>query len=91
MIGVVKMKEWFYDKIQEKASSYNIYLDHLDDDEGHRAKVEEGYVAIMIEEFLGESEKATHLKLASGLIVGSSKGWDTWIPKSVISALEIAE
>lgn len=35
-------------------------------------------------EVLSESEKAIQVILGTGDIVGSYKGWKTWLPKSVI-------
>lgn len=82
----LKVKEWFIDKEQDKASSFNIYFQYARRTEGNvRTPLrEDGCVYVSIEEELGESEKAVHVKIASGDVVGSGKGWKVWIPKSVI-------
>lgn len=72
----IKIKEWFYDKQQETAGRYNCYIDKKDS--------EEGYVEVVAEQ-LKETEKAIQVKLDTGLVLGSYKGWTCWIPKSVIA------
>lgn len=76
MRETMKIKEWFYDKQQEIAGGYNCYIDKKDS--------EEGYVEVVAER-IKESEKAIQVKLETGSIVGSYKGWTCWIPKSVIA------
>ena len=41
-------------------------------------------VFVVAEEVLNESEKAIKVRLATGEVVGSYKGWVAWVPKSVI-------
>ena len=72
----IKIKEWFYDKQQATAGRYNCYIDKRD--------LEEGYVEVSAEQ-LKESEKAIQVRLETGSVVGSFKGWTCWIPKSVIA------
>ena len=72
----IKIKEWFYDKQQATAGRYNCYIDKRDS--------EEGYVEVSAEQ-LKESEKAIQVRLETGSVVGSFKGWTCWIPKSVIA------
>ena len=38
-----------------------------------------------VHEVLKETEKAVHVVLSTGDVVGSIKGWKTWITKSVIA------
>ena len=81
----IKIKEWFYDKTAGVAKSYNTFIDFARTEDGMR-KVENGYMAVVVEEVIAESDKAIQVRLASGAVVGSCKGWKTWIPKSVICA-----
>lgn len=81
----MKIKEWFYDKTADVAKSYNTFIDFERNEDGMR-KVENGYMTVVVEEVLAESDKAIQVRLASGAVVGSYKGWKTWIPKSVICA-----
>lgn len=82
-IEFLKIKEWFLDKIQDTAKRYNTYID-LSRNDDHTVDREDGCVFPTIVERLGESEKAIKVRLSTGSIVGSYKGWVTWIPKSVI-------
>lgn len=71
------IKEWFFNKQEDIARTYNCFIDKKDDTDG--------YVKVLVEEQIKESEKAVQVKLATGSIVGSYKGWTCWIPKSVIA------
>lgn len=82
---VLKVKEWFFEKIKDEASRYNTYLDA--DYEDGELVVEDGCVFAQIEERIAESEKAIKVRFASGHIDGSCKGWTTWVPKSIIMPL----
>ncbi len=82
----IRIKEWFLDKTQQVAKTYNCFIDTPERGEHGLAVVDEnGTVAVIVEEELSESEKAVKVRLATGSIVGSVKGWTTWIPKSVIA------
>ena len=81
----MKIKEWFFDKTDAIAKSYNTFIDFARNEDGMR-KVENGYMTVVVEEVFAESDKAIQVRLASGAVVGSYKGWKTWIPKSVICA-----
>jgi len=84
--GFIKIKEWFYDKTQAIARGYNVYIDVESRGEFGEVKADEnGYITVLVDEVIAESEKAVQVKLASGGVVGSYKGWKTWIPKSVIA------
>ena len=79
----IKVKEWFLDKISDTAKTYNVYIDYERNENGTK-KVENGYVTVLVDEAISESEKAIQVRLASGAVVGSVNGWKTWLPKSVV-------
>lgn len=79
----LKIKEWFYEKTQNVAQRYNTFID-TERDENGCTKVEDGFVTVHVLEILTESEKAIQVILDTGSVVGSVKGWKTWIPKSVV-------
>ena len=80
------IKEWFYEKEEEKAMWYNTFIDTPERNEDGTVKVVDGYVLTVVEEILQESEKAIKVRFSTGSVVGSYKGWTTWIPKSVVRA-----
>lgn len=82
----LKVKEWFIDKMEIIAREYNCFIDVTDNSrvDGAITADENGCVEVIVEEKLNESEKAILVRLATGSIVGSVKGWKCWIPKSVI-------
>ena len=84
MLKAIKVKEWFEAKEQEKAKKYNIYFQIAERNENGTIKSENGYVSV-VGEILAETEKAVKCHIESGDVVGSYKGWTTWIPKSVIA------
>ena len=77
------VKEWFFDKEQDKAEHYNVFMDFERKEDG-TVKVVDGYVFAKIEEAIKETEKAIQVKISSGDVLGSYKGWTCWIPKSLI-------
>ena len=82
----MKIKQWFYNKIQDTATRYNTFIDVADEsrtENGIEADAE-GYVSVIVREVLKETEKAVQVVLDTGNVIGSYKGWTTWIPKSVI-------
>lgn len=83
-IGFVKVRDWFIDKTQVTAKRYNTFIDVYSRNEDGVIIAEDGYYTVKIIEVLQESEKAIQVVLGTGDIVGSYKGWKTWIPKSVI-------
>ncbi len=83
----IKVKEWFVDKQQDVARGYNVYIDYERNEHGTKL-IEDGYLTVMVDEWISESEKAIQVRLSSGAVVGSVKGWKTWIPKSVILSVE---
>lgn len=84
MRTTLKVKKWFADKEQDKASRYNVFFQVAERNEDGTIKCEDGFVSL-VAEILAESEKAVKAHICSGDVVGSIKGWTTWIPKSVIS------
>lgn len=81
------VKEWVIDKAQDIARNYNIFIDYTrrTNDNYNMALVDNGYVYVKVEEKLDETEKAIKVRLGSGEVVGSYKGWTLWIPKSQIA------
>lgn len=82
----LKLKSWFVEKIQMEAFRYNITIDkNINRKYGEELKEDEnGCYTVYVEETLKETEKAMQVKLSTGHIDGSTKGWTTWVPKSVI-------
>lgn len=86
MREVIKIKEWFYDKTQAAARAYNVFLDVTAESRNEIGSItadENGYLNC-VAEVLDESEKAYKVHLESGAVVGSVKGWTTWVPKTVM-------
>ena len=81
----MKVKEWIIDKAQQAAGAYNCYIDYERGEDG-TAKKENGFVTVYVEAILGETGKAVQVRLRTGDVVGSVKGWKLWIPKSQIAA-----
>lgn len=81
----LKVKEWVIDKAQDTAMRYNVWINFQHTEKGMR-KVEDGCLIVTVEEVLAETEKAVHVRLATGDIDGSFKGWKLWVPKSQIVA-----
>lgn len=79
----IKVKEWFYDKEASKAKVYNIFF-NVEYKDGMINRENE-MVTLSSVDVLAETEKAIKVEIATGAVVGSSKGWTTWIPKSVIA------
>lgn len=82
--GYVEIKEWFVEKIEEVSKRYNTWIDVYSRDDNGIIRAQDGYLKVCVEEVLKETEKAVQVVLSTGDIVGSYKGWKTWIPKSVI-------
>lgn len=82
-MNYLAVKEWFLGKEQEKATHYNIFLDFERNEDG-TIKVTDGYAFAKIEETIKETEKAVQVKISSGDVLGSYKGWTCWVPKSLI-------
>lgn len=80
----IKVKEWFFDKTHNVAKTYNTFIDFERNSDG-MINVVDGFVTLYAREILAESDKAIKVCLESGAVVGSCKGWTTWIPKSVMA------
>ena len=78
------IKEWLIDKIQAEAGRYDVYIDHPERSEIGTPVVRDGFVMVVIQEMIKETEKAIYVRLSSGSVVGSYKGWRCWLPKSQI-------
>lgn len=79
----LRVKEWIIDKAQSTATAYNCFIDCKKDENGMDI-VEDGFVTVFVEEMISESEKAIQVRLQTGAVVGSYKGWKLWVPKSQI-------
>lgn len=82
-LKVLKIKKWLFDKIAREASAYNTWIDFDRDDNGLQV-VEDGCVYACTREIIEETEKAVKVRLESGMVQGSYKGWATWLPKSCV-------
>ena len=80
----LKVKEWVINKAQETATRYNTFIDFERNEEG-MAKVEDGFLTVYVEEVVSETAKAIQIVLGTGSVLGSSKGWKMWVPKSQIA------
>lgn len=82
-LEILKIKEWFFNKLDNVARGYNVYIDA--DFENGSIVVEDGCVYAQIDERIEESEKAIKVHFTSDAgYGGSGKGWTTWVPKSVL-------
>ena len=77
----LKVKEWIIDREQSKATGYNVFMDFERDDSTGTRKVTDGFLTVTVT-VISETEKAIRINIESGLVVGSSAGWITWVPKS---------
>lgn len=80
----LKVKEWFLNKTQEAATRYNTFID-FERNEDDTILIVDGYATVFVEEKLAETEKAIQVVLHTGDVLGSYKGWKTWVPKSVVA------
>lgn len=84
--GYIKVKDWFIEKTEQTSKRYNTWIDIYSRDEmGKSISDENGYLTVCVDEIISETEKAVQVVLHTGDVVGSGKGWKTWIPKSVIA------
>lgn len=74
----LKVKEWVINKAQDTATRYNVFIDYA-------TRINEVESKPLVEEVLKETEKAIQVRLSSGDVIGSYKGWTLWIPKSQIT------
>lgn len=84
--SIVKVPEWFFDKVEYESKRYHILLTG----EYNEVKTESGMIHIMdhtklrVDEVLRETEKAYQVALDAETIEGTGTQWRTWIPKSII-------
>lgn len=86
--GIMKVKAWVIEKAQNEAKRYNMWFNipaEGRDADGMHTITADGYDYIIAEEILAETEKAIKVRIATGWVDGSSKGFCTWIPKSQIA------
>nr|DAH67889.1 MAG TPA: hypothetical protein [Caudoviricetes sp.] len=81
-MNYLAVKEWFFNKEQEKAGRYNVFMDFKRTEAGI-AEIVDDYIFLKIEKVIKETEKAIQVKISSGDVIGSYKGWTCWIPKSL--------
>lgn len=76
--SIITVKEWLFDKINETARDYHIYLigESKDDMLDH--------TKLRVLEVLGETEKAYKVALDAETSGGNPKAWTAWLPKSAI-------
>lgn len=75
---IATVKEWIFDKINNEARRYSIYL------KGEYVNGELDHTKIRVEEVLAETEKAYKVGLDAETTSGHSKIWTAWIPKSAV-------
>ncbi len=85
----LRVKDWFATKMQDEATGYNTYIDVKYNDEIKEGDIDlinrdGGYITVYVQEEIKETEKAINVVLSTGHVDGSTKGWKTWIPKSVV-------
>lgn len=86
----IKIKDWFFNKMQDEAKRYNCWIDvkyneEMQEGDANLINNEDGYITVYVQEEIKETEKAVNVVLSTGFIDGSTKGWKTWIPKTVIA------
>lgn len=76
--GCWKVKEWFFDRVNDACKNYGMLLcgEYKDGMLDH--------TILRVDEVLNETEKAYKVKLDAETYAGHYKGWISWIPKSVI-------
>ena len=82
---IMNVKAWVIDKAQQTATRYNCFIDYAERDEMGKRVERNGFIKVIVEEKLAETEKAIQVRLSTGAVVGSCKGWTVWIPKSQIA------
>ena len=80
----IKVKAWVIDKAEAEAKRYNTWIDIYSRDEDGTKIAIDGYYTVR-GEIIKETEKAINVRLSTGDIVGSKKGWTIWMPKSQIA------
>ena len=81
------VKEWIIDKAQETAMNYNTFIDYERNEAGTR-QLYNGSLKVLVDEIISETEKAVQVRVSTGAVLGSCKGWKLWVPKSCISFVD---
>ena len=80
MRGIIKVKEWFYEKVVAEAAGYFIYLDRE-----YKDGMSDGET-LHVDNVMRETDKAIYVELSGETGYCNYKTWKTWIPKSVITS-----
>lgn len=76
--GIITVKEWFFDKINDTCNQYRCQL---------IGEYENGMLdhsKLRVDDVVSETEKAYQVILDAETCYGNYKPWKCWIPKSVI-------
>lgn len=76
--SIITVKEWIFDKINEAAHGYRIYLI------GESKDGMLDHTKLRVLEVLAETEKAYKVALDAETSGGNPKAWTAWLPKSAI-------
>lgn len=79
--GIIKVKEWFFDKVNDACKNYGRML------VGEYTDGMLDHTLLRIEELLAETEKAYKVNVDAETFGGNSVTWTCWIPKSVIEGI----
>lgn len=84
--GKMMVKKWMLDQKQNEAARYNMWFEIAKESRTELGIVadEDGFVTVILDDIIKETEKAVQVVVATGDIVGSSKGFKAWFPKSQI-------
>lgn len=83
MRKALKIKRWFYDKLNQEAGKFGRYVEHTEYIDPLSNK--EPDALTVVGEYHSETEKAIKMTLESEDIIRDSlTEWSCWIPKSVI-------
>lgn len=82
--GTISIKEWFFNKVNEECKKYGMILaaEYKYDEDLQTSVCDRS--KMRIDNVLAETEKAYKVVLDAETFGGAYKGWQTWIPKSVI-------
>lgn len=80
--GVIKVKEWFFDKVNDACKNYNCILSGEYEEVNGITMMD--HTKLRVDEVLFETEKAYKVIVEAETFRGHYKGWTTWVPKSVI-------
>lgn len=78
--GYWKVKEWFFDKVNETCKGYGRAL------VGEYKNGQLDHTILRVNEVVAETEKAFKVKLDAETFGGHWVEWTAWVPKSVIEA-----